>query len=275
LLGMSCRGAAAAGLWGKEAAVSSVKIERQGRLGVLRMDKARGNAIDEPFAEDMVAATRTLAEDDQVHGILLASGHPKLFCPGLDLVTLYQYDRPSMARFMGKFHAAVFALFALRKPMVAAIAGHAVAGGCVLALTADHRILRRGSQIGLNEVRVGLPLPWSVALLLRAAVPPTSLSRVALLGENFADDEARTIGLVHEVREAEGFEAACVARAQEFAEKDRTAVGTTKAYLRAAALAEMHVREETLQAEFLDSWFSPAGREKIGQTVEALAKKAS
>ncbi len=255
--------------------MSSVKIERQGSLGVLRMDKARGNAIDEPFTEDMLAATRTLADDDTVHAILLASGHPKLFCPGLDLVTLYQYDRPSMVRFMGKFADAVLALFSLRKPVVAAIAGHAVAGGCVLALTADHRILRRGSQIGLNEVRVGLPLPWSVALLLKAAVPPTSLSRVALLGENFADEEARAMGIVHEVREAEGFEVACLARAQEFAEKDRAAVGTTKAYLRDAALAEMRSREQALQAEFLDSWFSPAGREKIGQTVEALAKKAS
>ena len=255
--------------------MSSVKIEKQGNLGLLRMDKARGNAIDEPFAEDMLAATRALAEDDGVHGVVLASGHPKLFCPGLDLVTLYQYDRPSMARFMGKFADAVLALFALRKPVVAAIAGHAVAGGCVLALTADHRILRRGSQIGLNEVRVGLPLPWSVALLLKAAVPPASLSRVALLGENFADDEARTIGLVHEVREAEGFEAACLARAREFAEKDRSAVGTTKAYLRDAALREMQSQEKALQADFLDAWFSPSAREKIGQTVEALAKKAS
>jgi enoyl-CoA hydratase/carnithine racemase len=264
------------GAWGKEeAAVSSVKIERQGSLGVLRMDKGRGNAIDEPFAEDMLAATRVVAEDDQVHGVLLASGHPKLFCPGLDLVTLFQYDRPSMARFMGRFHDAVFALFSLRKPVVAAVAGHAVAGGCVLALTADHRILRRGSQIGLNEVRVGLPLPWSVALLLKAAVPPASLSRVALLGENFADEEARAIGLVHEVRDAEGFEAACLGRAQEFAEKDRSAVGTTKAYLRDSVLREMQSQEKALQAEFLDAWFSPVGREKIGQTVEALAKKAS
>ncbi len=207
--------------------------------------------------------------------MLLASAHPKLFCPGLDLVTLFEYDRASMARFMGRFGEAVIALFSLRKPVVAAIAGHAVAGGCVLALTADHRILRRGSQIGLNEVRVGLPLPWSVALLLRAAVPPVALSRVALLGENFADEEARAIGLVHEVRDVDGFEAASLARAQEFAEKDTAAVGITKAYLRDAALREMQAHEKDRQGEFLDAWFSPAGREKIRQTVEALSKKAS
>src|SRR5262249_56674374 len=253
--------AAARGPSGKEAAVSSVKIERQGTLGILRMDKARGNAIDEPFAEDMLAATRTLAEDDKVHGVLLASGHPKLFCPGLDLVTLYQYDRPSMARFMGRFADAVHALFALRKPLVAAIAGHAVAGGCVLALCADHRILHRGSQIGLNEVRVGLPLPWSVAILLKSAVPPTSLSRVALLGLNFADEDARDVGLVHEVRDAEGFEDACLARLREFAEKGAYATGTTKAYLRDAALREMESRDERLVGAIMKARFG-AGRKK-------------
>ena len=121
---------------------------------------------------------------------------------------------------------------------------------------------------------MGLPLPWSVALLLKSAVPPGALSRVALLGENFADEEARAIGLVHEVRDAEGFEAACVARAQEFAEKDRPPwerprpTSATRLFVRCSP-------RRGAAREFLDAWFSPAGREKIRQTVEALAKKAS
>ena len=59
-----------------------------------------------------------------------------------------------------------------------------------LALTADHRVLRRGAPIGLNEVKLGVPLPWSVTLLLRASVPPPALGRIALLGRNFSDEEA-------------------------------------------------------------------------------------
>ncbi|HKC14012.1 MAG TPA: enoyl-CoA hydratase/isomerase family protein, partial [Vicinamibacteria bacterium] len=140
--------------------MGGIRVERQGRLVVLRMDKARGNAIDEPFLEELRGVCRDLAADAGVRGVLLASAHPKLFCPGLDLVTLFEYDRPAMERFLLTFEEATLALFSLPKPLLAAIAGHAVAGGCVLALTADHRILRRGSQIGLNEVRVGIPLPW-------------------------------------------------------------------------------------------------------------------
>lgn len=254
--------------------MAGVGIERQGALAILRMDKPRGNAIDEPFVEDLVLAGAELAADQGIRGVLLASAHPKLFCPGLDLVTLFEYDRPAMERFMSRFVDAMLGLFALRRPVVAAIAGHAVAGGCVLALTADHRILRRGSQIGLNEVRVGLPLPWSVAILLKASVPPTSLSRVALLGQNFADQEAVALGLAQEVMEADGFEAACLKRLEEFAERDPVAVGTSKAYLRDAALREMRSQEAARQGEFLDAWFSPVGRAKIRETIDTLAKRS-
>ena len=254
--------------------MSGIRVEKQGGLAVLRMDKARGNAIDEAFVGDMTKAVAEVDRDDGVRGVLLASAHPKLFCPGLDLVSLFGYDRPSMDRFMKAFSDMAIALFALEKPVLAAISGHAVAGGCVLALTADHRILRRGAQIGLNEVRVGVPLPWSVALLLRASVPAHALSRVALLGANFTDADAVGLGLVHEIHEAVGFEAACVARLAEFADKDARALGTTKSYLRASILLEMRAQEDARRGDFLDSWFSPKGRERIQATVESLQKKS-
>jgi enoyl-CoA hydratase/carnithine racemase len=238
------------------------------------MDKARGNAIDEAFVGEMAQVVSELAADDGVRGVLLASGHPKLFCPGLDLVALLDYDRAGMDRFMKAFADMALRLYGLPKPAVAAIHGPAVAGGFVLALTADHRILRRGAAIGLNEVRVGVPLPWSVALLLRASVPPSSLSRVALLGANFTDEEALALGLVHEVREADGFEASCLARLEEFAEKDPRSVSLTKTYLRAAVLAEMRSQEDVRRAEFLEAWFSPEGRERIRAVVEALTGKS-
>src|SRR5262245_26864585 len=250
----------------------NLRLERNGPLAVLRLDKARGNAIDPPLVEELLAATAQVAADDGVRGLLLASGHPKLFCPGLDLVTLVELDRPAMARFMGRFAEVVWTLYALRKPMVAAVNGPAVAGGCILALTADLRLLRRGAQIGLNEVRVGVPLPWSVALLLRATVPASALTRVALLGQNFQDEEAVAAGLADEVLEADGFEEAALSRLAELAEKDAQAVAVTKAYLRAGVLQHMQEREAAAQADFLDGWFSAPTRERMRQTVASLTK---
>ena len=253
--------------------MQTLRVERRQDLAVLRLDKARGNAIDARLLEDLMTACRELADDRAVRGVLLASVHPKLFCPGLDLVTLVDYDRPAFERFMARFGEVMRALYGLRKPVVAAVSGHAVAGGCILALTADWRVLARGAQIGLNEVRIGVPLPWSVSVMLRAALPPTSLARVALLGRNFSDAEALEVGLADGLAEAEGFEAACLTRLREFADRNPLALGATKAYLRAPALSEMEAREHELLPEFVSAWFSEPAQRWIRQTVASLAAK--
>ncbi len=253
--------------------MSGIRLERNGAVVTARLDKARGNAIDEPLVRELIQVAGELAADPGVRGVLLASAHPKIFCPGLDLVTLLEYDRPAMERFMLLFAEAVWALYALPKPVVAAVGGHAVAGGCILALTADLRVLKRGgAQIGLNEVKVGVPLPWSVALLLRASVPARALTQVALLGRNFADDEALAAGLADELADADGFEDFCRVRLDEFAEKDAAAVAATKAYLREAPLREMRAREKGEMQVWLDRWFSESTRGRIRAIVAGIGK---
>ena len=253
--------------------MNGVRMERDGRIAVLRLDKARGNAIDEPLVDALAAAAGELARDPDVRGVLLASAHPKLFCPGLDLVTLAGYDRASMGRFMSAFTVAVWALYGLPKPVVAAVSGAAVAGGCILALTADLRVLKRGAPIGLNEVKVGVPLPWSVTQLLRATVPPQALSRIALLGRNFSDAAALEAGLADELADASGFEALCRSRLEEFVDKDPQALAATKAWLREGVLAGMMAHESERLDAWLDGWFSPGTQERISATVASLKSK--
>jgi len=253
--------------------VSGIRLEKAGGFVTARFDKARGNAIDEPFTQELLKVAGELGADPGVRGVLLASAHPKLFSPGLDLVTLVEYDRAAMERFMRVFAEAVWALYALPKPVVAAVGGHAVAGGCILALTADYRVLKRGGiQVGLNEVKVGVPLPWSVALLLRASVPPSALTQVALLGRNFSDDDAIAVGLADQLADADGFEDFCRARLEEFADKDTASIAITKGYLREAVLREMRSREKEEMGAWLDRWFSDSTRERIGQIVAGMGK---
>lgn len=246
---------------------------RDGHL-VLTLDKARGNAMNPALIEELVSRAREAAQDGSVRGVLIASARPKLFCPGLDLVELFDLDRPAMRAFMLRFAEAMWAFFALPKPVVAAVSGHAVAGGCILALTADWRVLAPGAQIGLNEVKIGVPLPWSVALLLRYTVSPEAYSRVALLGRNFEGDEALRAGLADELAAQDGFLEACLRRLAEFTEKDLHAFARTKAYLRLDILETMRAREAELLDEWLDGWFSPGTRGRIRATVEGLAKRA-
>lgn len=254
--------------------MAGIRRERLGPLAVLRLDKPRGNAIDEALVDELHLACADLEADEGVRGVLLASAHPKLFCPGLDLVSLVEYDRAHLQRFMAAFGRMLSALYGLRKPVVAAVSGHAVAGGCILAMAADWRVLRRGGvSIGLNEVKVGVPLPLSVSALLRATVPPVSLSRVALLGRNFADEDALAAGLADELAAEGGFERTCLSRLQEFAEKDAYSLAVTKTYLRAEALRQMKAEDPVAVAEWVDGWFSPGTQARIRATVASLTSK--
>ena len=252
--------------------MSTLRIDVSGGVANVRMVKPRANAIDEPLVRDLTEAARALGADRTVNGILLVSGHPKVFCPGLDLVTLIELDRAAMERFMLLFAEMVWALYALPKPVVAGVSGHAVAGGCILALTADHRVLRRGAQIGLNEVRVGVPLPWTVCELLKASVPPNALGPVALLGRNFAGEDALRVGLADELAEGEGFDDLCRQRLAEFVEKDGYALAATKAALRRDVLERMKSRERELIGGWLDGWFSDSTRARMKETVASLTK---
>jgi enoyl-CoA hydratase len=177
-----------------------------------------------------------------------------------------------MESFIDLFGSTMLSLYTFPKPVVAAVSGHAVAGGCVMCLNADWRVLRRGVRIGLNEVKVGVPLPYGVAILVREMVHRPHLTEIALLGNNFSDERAVEVGLGHEVHDAEGFEAHCLSRAREFAERDLAAFAITKKYLRSTALERMRVGDSPYRREFLDCWFSQETRGRIEAIVAGLKK---
>lgn len=255
------------------ATTSPVTLSRDGAAGIVRLDRAHGNAINGDLVDGLLGVLGEAETDPAVGGIVLASAG-KIFCPGLDLQELYPLDRPSMERFMRRFSAAVLALYAFPKPVVAAMHGHALAGGCVLGLCCDWRVLRRGALVGLNEVKVGVPLPFSVALIVRDAVPKNRVVEVALLGRNHADDEALRAGLADELAEAGAVETAARARLDEFLVKDASALSVTKRYLRSPVVERIRANNLQLLPEWLDGWFSPGTRQRVAAIVEELKEKS-
>jgi enoyl-CoA hydratase len=248
----------------------TVTLERDGAHATLRLSREHGNAINQALVEDLASACERLAADDTVCAVTLAASG-KLFCPGLDLIELIDLDRPTFERFVERFTASVLALYSLPKPLLAAIHGHAIAGGCVLALTADWRVLHDGASVGLNEIRVGVPLPFGVAAILRESTP--RLAEVALLGRNYRGGEAVAAGLVHEVATADDFDARCRERAEELAAKDPRAFALTKRYLRAAAIERIRAHEAEHLDEFVSAWFAEATRARIAAIVEGLGRR--
>lgn len=249
-----------------------VTLTRDGAIGVVRLERAHGNAINDPLVTSLVAALSEAESDPAIGGVLLTAGG-KIFCPGLDLQELIALDRESMERFMLRFSAMVLALYTFPKPVVASIHGHALAGGCVLSLCSDWRVLRHGAITGLNEVKVGVPLPFGVALIVRDAVSRNALTGVALLGRNYSDEAAVAAGLAHELADAEAVEATSRARLEEFLTKDAVSFAVTKRYLRSPVVERIRANNRLLLPEWLDAWFSAGTAARIAAIVADLVGK--
>lgn len=249
-----------------------VTLTREGPIGVLRMEREHGNAINDALVESLVATLAEAESDPAIRGVLLTGGG-KIFSPGLDLQELAVLDREAMERFMRRFSAAVLTLYTFPKPIVAVLHGHALAGGCVLALCADWRVLRRGALTGLNEVKVGVPLPFGVALIVRDAVPKSRLTEVALLGRNYTDEAALAAGLADELADAGSVEAVARERLEEFIAKDASAFAVTKRYLRSPVVERIRANNRLLIPEWVDGWFSPGTMARVAAIVADLQVK--
>ncbi len=247
----------------------SIELDVQDGLARLTLHREHGNAIDDSVVDGLIDACRAIESDPGVGGVLLRA-EGKLFCPGLDLQVLIEKDRTEMQAFLSRFNAAVLGLYTLERPVVAALHGHAVAGGCVLALTADWRMLAEGAQVGLAEVKVGVPFPFGVSMILRDSVASNRVEEVALFGRNYAGEDAVRVGLAHEAHPTEGFEEACLERLRELTAKDAYAFRTTKRYLRSATVERIRANDPQFQSDFLDGWFSDSTRARIRELVAKL-----
>ena len=236
---------------------------------ILRLEREHGNSINGALIADLMAACQEAESDPQVRGVLLTA-NGKLFSPGLDLRELYDLNRSEMCEFASHFNACILSLYTFSKPLVAGLQGHEIAGGCVLSMTADWRILEENSLIGMNELKVGVAFPFGVAMILRDVVSRTKLEEVVLLGKNYHGSEALEAGLVHDVHAREGFEEFCLARLGEFCEKGDKAFAITKRYLRSATTERIRANDAQFIGDFLDSWFEDETRARIAAVVEKL-----
>jgi enoyl-CoA hydratase len=229
-------------------------IERSQHEGVLTLRLAHGkaSALDVDLLDALLRELDGMAED--VRAVVL-TGTGSIFSAGVDLFRLTREGADYVRRFLPLLSRLVRALFAFPRPVVAAVNGHAIAGGCVLVLAADARLMAEGSgRIGLPELLVGVPFPAAPLGVVRFAVPRDWLQSLVYRGRALPPGEALAAGLVDEVVAAD----ALLARAQEVARQlaliPPQAYRLTKECLRAEALAWIDTMSERNDAAALEVW---------------------
>lgn len=245
------------------------RIEHDGGVLELRLDRPPANALDPVLVRELLAA---LDEAPEARALVL-SGAPGMFSAGLDVPVLLALDRDAMAAFLGDFLGLLRALATSPRPIVAALTGHAPAGGAVLAIHCDHRVQASGEfKLGLNEVRVGLPLPRVIHSTLVRTVGVRAAEQLGVRGLLVAPEEALHIGLVDELAEPDAVVARAVEVARDHLSIPARAMRETRRMAR-RDLEESFAREERATWESLvEDWFSEETQGALRALVARLKK---
>jgi len=246
-----------------------IKLRRTDTSAVIELARGKGNALDTGFLEEIRGTFAGLRGDLPRGVVLTAEG--KIFCAGLDLVSLAETDRDGLVVLLAALNATLREIFSFPRPVVAAINGHALAGGALLSLACDQRLMAMGdAKWGLTEAQMGLVVPASMIELARYSLSRPVLEKLLYAGQAYPAFKVREMGVLDDLVEQDDL----LTRAEAVIETWTpvpAAFGDIKARLKAPTLAAMEAVADQ-DREFVDRWFSPEVRQRIQAVVASLTK---
>lgn len=252
--------------------MKQLEVRQHGHVAEILLARNAINSIDPALVDELARTAGDLADDRGIHAIVLGSTQEKFFSAGWDLPELLAKDRAAVSDFVAAFNRLTVELSCLRVATVAAIDGYAVAGGYILALACDFRVMTSDPRrrVGLTEVDLGLPLPLPSILLLRGLVPGRVVRDVAVAGRLFGPEEALAAGLVDRLAEPGAVLGAARALAEELGAKPAHAYGGMKSLLHEDLIERLGRDGARNEQRFVDAFFHPDTRLLLREAARKL-----
>ena len=241
-----------------------------GGVRVLRLARPPASALNSPFLLEIEDRLNTLAGDPDLKALIL-TGTGKVLSAGLDLKEAVGFSDQDQTDIVDALNRAYAALYGFPKPVVAAINGHAIAGGFFFVLGADYRIAATESTFGLTEVRVGVTFPVVALEMAKAELSATMSRRFLLSGLNIKADEARDHKVIDEIVGRDTVLSRAVEVARDYAKIPPIAYADVKRQLRSEVLIKARAAIDGREDPALQGWFT----EETRSTAAALLKAAT
>ncbi|MGB4400045.1 MAG: enoyl-CoA hydratase/isomerase family protein [Daejeonella sp.] len=255
--------------------MNTIKVNIKDKVAVLQLDRGRSNAINAEMVSELSQMIQNIEKDDNIAGVII-TGKEGFFSAGLDLIELFNYGESEIRAFWIDFLNLVEIMAVFKKPMVAAISGHSPAGGCVLALCSDYRIMSEGKYIiGLNEVPVGIIVPQSIFHLYSFWLGNAKAYRYLLEGKLMNTGEALESGLVDDLVSPESILHAADRQIRKYIQMEPTTWQQSKVNLRAELLSKIGVDQSEMLEIMLKQWWSPSTRSILKTIIQNLQQKTS
>jgi enoyl-CoA hydratase len=250
-----------------------IEATRQGDVMVIKLVHGKANVLDLELCDAIVARFNALRTTPDKAIVLTGQG--QMFSAGVDLPRLVDGGADYVQKFLTALHKLYDTVFHHPKPVIAAVNGHAIAGGCVLACCADKRIAARDAgRIGVTELLVGVPFPAMAFEVMRFATAPQYLPDVILSGATFPTEEAQRRGLVDDVVEPGQLMDRALAAAQTLARLPSATFAMTKEQIRQPLIDRMTQHGARIDALAEKIWTSPHTLVHVRNFVAKTLKKS-
>ena len=248
-----------------------VDVTPHGNVLVLRMAYGKANVLDTESCRALTA----IFEESRMRSAraLVLTGQGSIFSAGVDLVRVVEGGAAYVREFLPALNTLFSTLFSFPRPVVAAINGHAIAGGCILACAADYRVMARGpGRIGVPELLVGVPFPVAILEIVRFVVAPQFLQSTVYRAVTLAADTAQQQGLVDAAVDPDRLMDEAMAVAEEMASRPARAFEMTKHQLRAPTVQRMR-DGAAIESAVYDEWATPETLDVIRAYVARTLKR--
>jgi enoyl-CoA hydratase len=244
----------------------------RGDVAVITMAHGKANALDSEFCDALAVEFNELRTASPRAVVLTGQG--AIFSAGVNLLRTLDAGPDYVRDFLPRLHRLYETIFFFPKPVVAAINGHAVAGGCVLACACDRRVMvREPGRIGVTELLVGLPFPTLAFEIMRFVTASHCFEDMVFSGATFLPQDGAERGLVNEVVGAEELMDRAFAAANTLAATAPNASALTKRQSREPAMDRYNRDGARFDAEVTEIWTSEQATRTIRDYVSRTLKK--
>jgi len=246
-----------------------VSTDVQDTVGIIELDNGITNIISQQMVQDMNESLEGFDDDPTVRSVVIVGSGDKFFSIGFDIPNLFDLTKAGFEDFYDTFNRFALRLFTFPKPTIAAITGHAIAGGCILALCCDYRFIAEGRKLmGLNEIKLGVPVPYTADCILRDLIGTQRGRDVLELGEFYHPEELLRLGMVDKVVPIDDVLPSSIERGELIGENPSEAYAITKANRTKPVEKEILAGYEQKKKQFIECWYSPEGRVRLKEAIE-------
>jgi len=244
-------------------------------VAVLELDRAPVNSLSKEMADALVGAIKEAEGDAKVQSLVLKSSNPKIFSAGLDITEMNDPEVSRLEDFWRSIQEVFLTLYGSRLSTVAAIEGHSPAGGCLLAMSCDYRVMTEGEnfKIGLNETKLGIAAPYWLKDLFVKTIGYREAELGLGLGKLYSPSEALAINLVDEVVKNEDVLSVAMGEAEKWGKIPPKGRVATKVMLRAEILDGLKEKRELDVGWFRDFIMEEGTQKGIDAYLKSLGGK--